>query len=71
MPTKTPQELHSLVTNILLAVGATEANASRVAEALVSSHLAGVDPHGVWHLAGIRARHPGWLPGADCRAGNC
>ena len=52
MPTKTPQELHSLVTNILLAVGATEANASRVAEALVSSHLAGVDPHGVWHLAG-------------------
>ena len=52
MPTKTPQELHSLVTNILLAVGATEANASRVAEALVSSHLAGVDPHGIWHLAG-------------------
>jgi LDH2 family malate/lactate/ureidoglycolate dehydrogenase len=62
MPTKTPQELHSLVTNILLAVGATEANASRVAEALVSSHLAGVDPHGVWHLAGyVRDIRDGYL----------
>ena len=62
MPTKTPQELHSLVTSILLAVGATEANASRVAEALVSSHLAGVDPHGVWHLAGyVRDVRDGYL----------
>ncbi len=62
MPTKTPQELHSLVTSILLAVGATEANASRVAEALVSSHLAGVDPHGVFHLAGyVRDIRDGYL----------
>ena len=62
MPTKTPQELHSLVTSILLAVGTTEANASRVAEALVSSHLAGVDPHGVWHLAGyVRDVRDGYL----------
>ena len=62
MPTKTPQELRSLVTNIFLAAGATEANARRVAEALVSSHLAGVDPHGVWHLAGyVRDIRDGYL----------
>ena len=43
-------ELHSLVSNILQAVGADERNADRVAEALVSSNLAGVDTHGVLHL---------------------
>ena len=62
MPTKTPDELHRLVTTILMAVGADEANASRVAEGLVSSNLAGVDPHGVWHLTGyVRDIRDGYL----------
>ena len=45
-------ELHSLVSSILLAAGADDRNADRVAEALVSSNLAGVDTHGVIHLPG-------------------
>ncbi len=43
-------ELHSLVSRILRAAGADDRNAGRVAEALVSSNLAGVDTHGVIHL---------------------
>ena len=43
-------ELDSLVSDILLAAGADDRNASRVAEALVSANLSGVDTHGVLHL---------------------
>ena len=43
MHTLSAEALHSLVRDILLAVGADERNADRVAEALVSSNLAGVD----------------------------
>jgi uncharacterized oxidoreductase len=50
MQTKTADELRSLVVRVLMAAGADEDNAARVAEALVSSNLAGVDTHGVWHL---------------------
>ena len=54
-------KLHSLVRRILLAAGADERNADRVAEALVSSNLGGVDTHGVFHLPRyvdeIRKRH--------------
>ena len=46
------EELDSLVRRILLAAGADERNASRVAEALVSSNLSAVDTHGVFHLPG-------------------
>ena len=50
MPIKTASELDTLTLGILLAAGASESNARRVAEALVSSHLAGHDSHGVQHL---------------------
>ena len=46
----TAEKLHTLVRRILLAAGADERNADRVAEALVSSNLSGVDTHGVFHL---------------------
>ena len=44
------EELHSLVQKILLAAGADDRNADRVAEALVLSNLSGVDTHGIFHL---------------------
>ena len=50
MPNITPKNLHTLVRDILLAAGADERNADRVAEALVSSNHSGVDTHGVFHL---------------------
>ena len=50
MPNITAENLHGLVRSILLAAGADERNASRVAEALVSSNLSGVDTHGIFHL---------------------
>ncbi len=50
MPTKTAEELRDLANRILQAAGADEENADRVAEALVSSDLAGVDTHGVFQL---------------------
>ena len=50
MPKITAGDLRDLVANILLAAGADERNANRVAEALVSSNLSGVDTHGVFHL---------------------
>ena len=50
MPTIAANELHELTRSVLLAAGADDRNASRVAEALVSSNLAGVDTHGVFHL---------------------
>jgi LDH2 family malate/lactate/ureidoglycolate dehydrogenase len=57
---KTAEELHGLVRGILLAAGADERNAERVAEGLVLSDLSGVETHGVHHL-------PGYV--ADIRAG--
>jgi LDH2 family malate/lactate/ureidoglycolate dehydrogenase len=45
-------ELRDLVRGVLKAAGADQRNADRVAEALVSSNLCGVETHGVWHLAG-------------------
>ena len=50
MPNITPEDLHGLVRDVLLAAGADLRNADRVAEALVSSNLSGVDTHGVFHL---------------------
>ena len=52
MVVKYPQELTQLVTEILLAAGADEDNAAKVAEHLVLANLSGVDSHGVWHLLG-------------------
>lgn len=52
MPVKTSDELHNVVKQILVAVGADSENADRVAEGLVSANLSGVDPHGVYHLPG-------------------
>jgi hydroxycarboxylate dehydrogenase B len=42
--------LHDRVRRILLAAGADQRNAERVAEALVSADVCGVGTHGVWHL---------------------
>ena len=50
MPQVTAEKLHTLVQRILVAAGADQRNADRVAEALVSSNLSGVDTHGVFHL---------------------
>ncbi|MCC7447901.1 MAG: Ldh family oxidoreductase [Anaerolineae bacterium] len=52
MVVKSPDELHQFVKAITLAAGANEHNADRLAEALVSSNLCGVDTHGVRHLPG-------------------
>jgi LDH2 family malate/lactate/ureidoglycolate dehydrogenase len=45
------KELRVLVSNVLVAAGASKANADCVADHLVSANLCGVDTHGVWHLA--------------------
>lgn len=52
MVVKTADELHQFVKEIAVAAGADERNADRLAEALVSSNLCGVDTHGVRHLPG-------------------
>ena len=52
MITKTEGELYALVRHVLLAAGADEHNADRVAAHLVRANLSGVDSHGVWHLRG-------------------
>ncbi len=51
MPVKTADELSELTRSILVALGASEKNANRVADGLVSAHLAGHDSHGVQQLA--------------------
>ena len=51
MATITSGDLHTLVREVLEAAGADRRNADRVAEALVSSNLHGVDSHGVYHVA--------------------
>lgn len=55
MITKSAEELRSLAKRILLAAGASEENATRVAEHLASSNLCGVDTHGIWNLPGYVA----------------
>ncbi len=50
MPSIAAEALHDLTRRVLLAAGADDRNASRVADALVSSNLSGVDTHGVFHL---------------------
>ena len=50
MPTIAADDLHDLTRRVLLAAGADERNAARVADALVLSNLSGVDTHGVFHL---------------------
>jgi len=52
---KSASELRQFTQTLLLAAGADERNAERVAEALIASNLCGVDTHGVWHLAGYVA----------------
>ncbi len=51
MPNVAARDLHALVKDILVAAGASETNAERMGEALVSSNMAGVDTHGVVPLA--------------------
>jgi LDH2 family malate/lactate/ureidoglycolate dehydrogenase len=51
----TATELNGVIKKILMAAGADERNADRVAEALVSANLCGVDTHGVYHLPGYLA----------------
>lgn len=51
MPTVSERELHGMVERILNAAGASAENASRMADALVSANVRGVDTHGVFHLA--------------------
>jgi len=47
---KSASEIREAVRRILLAAGADERNACRVAEAMVGAHLSGVDSHGVVQL---------------------
>lgn len=49
---KSAEECYALVRQILLGAGASEQNASDVAEHLVSANLSGVDTHGMWHVEG-------------------
>ena len=51
MPTVSERDLHDVVRRILDAAGASAENASRMADALVSANVRGVDTHGVFHLA--------------------
>ncbi len=50
MVNKPAADLKRAVVKILLAAGASERNATIVADHMVSAHLSGVDTHGVWHL---------------------
>ncbi len=52
MRTVSERDLHDAVRRILKAAGASEENAARMADALVSANVRGVDTHGVFHLAG-------------------
>jgi len=49
---KKPDEIKDLVIKIIKKAGADNRNANRLAEALVSAHLSGMDTHGIWHLPG-------------------
>jgi LDH2 family malate/lactate/ureidoglycolate dehydrogenase len=59
---RSAEQLRDFTVRILLAAGADQRNAERVAEALVGSNLCGVDTHGVWHLPGyVQAIREGQL----------
>lgn len=47
---KSASKLRNIIEKIIITAGADERNADRLSEALVSSHLSGVDTHGIWHL---------------------
>ena len=49
---KTPEEITKVIIKIITAAGADSRNADRLAEALISAQLAGIDTHGMWHLPG-------------------
>ena len=51
MITKTPQEIYGIIKKTMLAAGADKRNANRVAEALLSSQLSGVETHGMWQVS--------------------
>ena len=62
MPTISERDLHDVVRRVLDAAGASDENATRMADALVKSNLRGVDTHGVFHLAGyVKAVQDGKL----------
>lgn len=50
MIVKTADELSSIVKRIIMVAGADERNANRLAEALVSANLSGVNTHGVYKV---------------------
>ena len=50
MIVKSADHLLTLSKQMLMAAGANERNATRAAEALISSSLCGVDTHGIQHL---------------------
>ncbi len=52
MPTVPERDLHDVVRRVLDAAGASAGNATRMADALVSANMRGVDTHGVFHLNG-------------------
>ena len=52
MVVKTTDQLHDVTKRIMLAAGASDANAECVTEHIVQSNLAGVDTHGVCQLPG-------------------
>lgn len=56
MVVKTRDELHRFAKELVMAAGTDERNANRLAEALVSSNLCGVDTHGIRHLPGYVRR---------------
>ncbi len=57
MVVKTGADLHDFVNRILVAAGASEQNAHRVAETLVSSNLCGVDTQGNWTFGHVTAQY--------------
>jgi LDH2 family malate/lactate/ureidoglycolate dehydrogenase len=62
MPTIAEDDLHCLIANTLLSSGADKRNADRVADALVSANLCGVDTYGVRGLLGyISSAKEGWI----------
>ena len=52
MPKVSERDLHDVVRRVLEGAGASAENATRMADALVSANMRGVDTHGVFHLAG-------------------
>ena len=50
MVIQSTESLKSLVSQILVAAGASAENAQLVSEHLVLANLSGVDSHGVWHM---------------------